>query len=133
MQRLVLEQGYETLQKGGFTRDTLDGQDMNIYVGNCQCDWTFMVDFPHAYSEGNLGSVTMSRLSYIFGMKGPCFTIDSACSSALVANNSGCVDLMYRRQHMSDGPKYALSMGINLNIGVQFCIGLCGVGVITHM
>lgn len=50
------------------------------------------------------------RLSYVFGLQGPCFSIDSACSSSLVAAHYGSLHLK------RDGANASLVAGTNLTL-----------------
>ena len=40
-------------------------------------------------ASGNSASITSGRLSYVLGLIGPCYSIDTACSSTLAALNVG--------------------------------------------
>ena len=53
-------------------------------------------------------SVTCGRVSFVFGLHGPCASFDTACSASLVANHTSSLQLL-RYQCES-----ALSAGVNM-------------------
>jgi len=55
-------------------------------------------------------SILANRISYVFGLEGPSFTIDSACSSGLVVSHLACESL--RRGEST----LALAGAVNLNV-----------------
>lgn len=86
-QRLVLEMSYQALHCSGYTKQQLDGRDVGVFVGCCSFDWSKMAESRgSAYSgTGAAGSILSNRVSYALNLRGPSMTIDTACSSALVA------------------------------------------------
>ena len=89
-QRLLLELSWQALEDAGLSPDELYGSPSGVFVGVCASDYFRMalnnVDNVTAYlGTGNATSVAAGRLSYTFGFTGPCLSLDTACSSALVA------------------------------------------------
>ena len=70
-----------------------NSQDCGVFVGVSSTDYARLTD-KHlsgvtAYSAtSNALSVAAGRVSYTFGLKGPCLSVDTACSSSLVSLHS---------------------------------------------
>ncbi|MFC5053486.1 SDR family NAD(P)-dependent oxidoreductase [Saccharothrix xinjiangensis] len=89
-QRIVLETAYETVERAGINPDALRGKPVGVYVGcGGQDYWDRLTDLPEAVeaymSTGSTSAVISGRVSYALGLEGPSLTINTACSSALVA------------------------------------------------
>ncbi len=97
-QRILLQVMWETIEDAGYGGRRLSGSRTGIYVGHS-------TDFGEEYKRysrmvsssneeaavtGNIRSIIASRLAYILDLKGPSITIDTACSSALMAVHSAC-------------------------------------------
>ncbi|WIG98718.1 type I polyketide synthase [Myxococcus sp. SDU36] len=92
-QRLLLETSWEALENAGLSPDALYGSPSGVFVGVCTSDYFRMalqrVENVNAYlGTGNATSVAAGRLAYTFGFTGPCVSLETACSSALVAVHS---------------------------------------------
>ena len=48
-------------------------------------------------AHGSGSSAAAGRVSYLFGLKGPCFSVNTACSSSLVALDAGLANLRLHR------------------------------------
>ena len=88
-QRLVLELGYDALHGAAERRASLLGSDGGGCVGIERPDGA-LVQPPSVRGSvyaltGDNVSVASGRLSYVLGLHGPCSSVDTACSSALVA------------------------------------------------
>jgi 3-oxoacyl-(acyl-carrier-protein) synthase/acyl carrier protein len=92
-QRLVLECVGEALLSFASTTTAAAAPmaSRGVYVGLASSDYGAMV---HRYVEkgafhatSNAVSVACGRVSYTFGMRGPCLSIDTACSASLVATH----------------------------------------------
>ncbi|KAF2258784.1 polyketide synthase, partial [Lojkania enalia] len=89
-QRKLLEVVYEALENSGTCIDTLSGSLTGVYVGNFSVDYqpnqTRDPDYIHRYTSTGSGATIMSnRISHVFNLHGPSFTIDTACSSSIYA------------------------------------------------
>ncbi|GGB53277.1 polyketide synthase [Tistrella bauzanensis] len=89
-QRLLLELSWHALEHAAIAPDSLQGTPAGVFVGICASDYGRMAaadaDNLNAYwGTGNVPSVAAGRIAYSFGLTGPCMSIDTACSSALVA------------------------------------------------
>ncbi|MGW1163761.1 beta-ketoacyl synthase N-terminal-like domain-containing protein, partial [Streptomyces sp. NPDC002519] len=90
-QRLLLETAWEALEDAGIDPTSLRGTTTGVYAGVSANGYgSGTADDPQGETEGYLltgstPSVASGRLSYVFGFEGPAVSVDTACSSALVA------------------------------------------------
>ena len=76
-------------------------------------------------ATGGAFSVAAGRLSFTFGFKGPAVSIDTACSSALVAAHQGVLCLRGKPQHP------VLTAGVNLILAETTSAGAQAAGMLT--
>ncbi|KAH7323187.1 polyketide synthase [Stachybotrys elegans] len=89
-QRKLLEISYEALENAGVALGSLAGSSTGVFVANFSVDYQPMLtrdpDYAHRYVAAGSGATNMSnRISHIFDLHGPSFTIDTACSSSVYA------------------------------------------------
>jgi acyl transferase domain-containing protein len=93
-QRQLLECTYEALENAGILKESIAGRNMGVFIGGRSSDYhlnTLMRDpnqVPLFDTTGNHQSIQAARISYYFDLRGPCFAIDTACSSGLYALHS---------------------------------------------
>ncbi|KAL6720039.1 hypothetical protein ACLMJK_001960 [Lecanora helva] len=97
-QRMALECTFEAMENAGIRMESLAGSDTSCYVGSFSKDYTEMMaadqeDLPLYYGIGTGTAILSNRISWFFDLKGPSISIDTACSSALVALHLGCQSL----------------------------------------
>ncbi|MGV4987466.1 SDR family NAD(P)-dependent oxidoreductase [Streptomyces sp. NRAIS4] len=91
-QRLLLEGAWEAFEDAGIDPLTLKGSDTGVFCGLMFSDYQFVASLSDRRPEieGYLSiasspSVASGRISYTFGFEGPAVTVDTVCSSSLVA------------------------------------------------
>ncbi|MGW9597241.1 type I polyketide synthase, partial [Streptomyces chartreusis] len=91
-QRLLLETAWEALERAGIDPLSLQGSATGVYAGVSANGYASGQEDDDADPEtdgylltGSTPSVASGRLSYVFGLEGPAVSVDTACSSALVA------------------------------------------------
>jgi phthiocerol/phenolphthiocerol synthesis type-I polyketide synthase C len=89
-QRILLEVVWEALEDAGIPPPTLASKEVGVFVGASTIDYASggLFDLPAIDSHfmaGNSLSIISNRISYVFDLRGPSFTVDSACSSSFVA------------------------------------------------
>ncbi|MAS92169.1 MAG: hypothetical protein CMO55_03140 [Verrucomicrobiales bacterium] len=121
-QRWLLESAWESLEDAGIAPDSLRGSETAVYVGIASNDYasvaqsdTRNVDV-HTNSGSTL-SIASNRISYLFDLKGPAVSVDTACSSALVAINLACESVWSGQSSM------ALAGGVNALLTPDASIG----------
>ena len=93
-QRLLLESGYEATRGAGLRRGELLGRDVSIFVGLMNMDFASLAGSASVYAAtGTQVSIASGRLAFALGTQGPCASIDTACSSALVALDAAMLSL----------------------------------------
>ena len=92
-QRMLLEVAWHAMEHAGIPPSELSARNTGVFVGASQVDYIKLAgqmdDFLRMIDAhtgtGNSLSINANRLSYVFNFSGPSATIDTACSSALVA------------------------------------------------
>ncbi|XP_046556089.1 6-deoxyerythronolide-B synthase EryA2, modules 3 and 4-like [Haliotis rubra] len=89
-QRQVLECTYMALEDAGITRQQIAGQKVGVYIGSMTVDYGDLIstksqDVTNHTVTGQARAIISNRVSYVFNLTGPSMTIDTACSSSIVA------------------------------------------------
>lgn len=105
-QRLMLEVVYEALENSGITLNGVSGTNTSCYVGQFVSDYREMLfrdpDFAPTYTVTGTGtSLISNRVSWFFDLKGPSLTLNTACSSSMVALHEACKSLHKGESEMS--------------------------------
>lgn len=99
-QRQLLEVTWEALENAGMPIDALRGSNAGVFVGVMNKDHSDLLIQQLGHEEilaqmntGNHESVQSGRLSYFFDFKGPCLTLNTACSSSMLTVHLACQSL----------------------------------------
>ncbi|MFJ8150221.1 type I polyketide synthase [Streptomyces sp. NPDC096048] len=104
-QRLLLETAYHALEDAGRLAPDGDHGTFGVYAGSGDSRYypahvhpryagqPGSVDLVHAATANSLGTLA-TRVSYELGLTGPSISLQTACSTALVAVHTACQDLL---------------------------------------
>ncbi|PRC60468.1 polyketide synthase, partial [Mycobacterium sp. ITM-2017-0098] len=70
-------------------------------------------------------SVTVGRVAYLLGLKGPAVAVDTACSSSLVSIHLACQSLRMRERDL------ALAGGVSLSLRPETQLALAKWGMLS--
>ncbi|MEV6730904.1 type I polyketide synthase [Streptomyces sp. NPDC051364] len=89
-QRLLLETSWEALESAGIDPFSLKGTDIGVFSGVSGQGYGAGAGVVTPEVEGFAGTgaascVASGRVSYVFGFEGPAVSVDTGCSSSLVA------------------------------------------------
>ena len=104
-QRLFLETAWEALENAGYSTEHYDGLigvfagvGVNKYIFNLHSQYSQQNDFDEVskFQElmGNDKDYLATRVSYKLNLRGPSLTIQTACSTSLVAAHIACQSLL---------------------------------------
>ena len=96
--RLLLETSWEAVEHAGVAPKSLSGSLTGVFVGVCHEDYAFVTSdagaLDGAYGfTGTAFSMASGRVSYAMGLHGPSMTMDTGCSSSLLAVHLACRSL----------------------------------------
>ncbi|WP_052214616.1 SDR family NAD(P)-dependent oxidoreductase [Belnapia sp. F-4-1] len=94
-QRLLLELAAEALEDAGLPASRLAGSGTGVFIGGSLTDYGDLrlaepAGGDRYFMTGSALSILANRLGNVFDLRGPAQTIDTACSSALVALHWAC-------------------------------------------
>lgn len=103
-QRMLLEVAWEAMEHAGIPPAELSKSPTAVFMGVSQVDYTklagqfdnFLEMIDAHTGTGNSLSICANRLSYVFNFSGPSASVDTACSSALVALHQAVQSLRAR-------------------------------------
>jgi phthiocerol/phenolphthiocerol synthesis type-I polyketide synthase D len=129
-QRVLLEVAWEAIQNAGFVPERVGGTRaavmMGVYYSEYQTASAANPDSIDAYSAtGNAHSVTVGRIAYLLGLRGPAVAVDTACSSSLVSVHLACQSLRLRESDL------ALAGGVNLILRPETQLALSKWGMLS--
>ncbi len=129
-QRVALEVAWEALENAGLAPDQLaetrTAVMLGVYYTEYQSAAAENPDTIDAYSAtGNAHSVTVGRIAYLLGLRGPAVAVDTACSSSLVAVHLACQSLRMRESDL------ALAGGVSLNLRPETQLALAKWGMLS--
>jgi acyl transferase domain-containing protein len=129
-QHVLLEVTWEAFENAGYAPDRLSGTPTGVFIGIAGLDYCMvsllagqqqgqeLAGATHA-ATGASNSIAAGRISYFFGLRGPCMAIDTACASALTAIHLAV-------QSLRNGEsKMALAGSVNLLISPNTTEALC--------
>jgi acyl transferase domain-containing protein/acyl carrier protein len=96
--RLMLETAWEAVEHAGLPPSALADSLTGVFAGLCHDDYTLVTSEAGAM-EGPYGytctpySMASGRIAYALGLRGPAYTVDSSCSSGLLAVHMACRSL----------------------------------------
>ena len=129
LQRMLLEVTQETLEKSGIAPDQIRGTKTGVFLGIGNSDYSQArlrsgnLEDVDVYDATGIPFATASgRLSYLFDLQGPSFTIDSACSSAIVGLHLASESLRKKESNM------AIVGAANLILTPELYVGLSKLG-----
>ena len=123
--RLLIETCWKAMESACLDAESLKGKSVGLFVGigsNDYINLLFKSDQDDTinpyYATGNALSMAAGHISYLFGWEGPSMSIDTSCSSSLVA-------IHYASKSLRAGEsKIAFVGGVNLTLLPQLSISL---------
>ncbi len=89
-QRLLLEVCHESFENSGLDVPALIGSNTGVFLGISGSEYAAVAkEYGHGTGPytftGSMFNTAAGRISYVYGLQGPCIASDTACSSSLVA------------------------------------------------
>ncbi len=101
--RLLLETSWEAMEHAGLTPAAMSESRTGVFMGLTHLDYQLVnadseaMDGPYGF-EGNTFAMASGRIAYSMGLHGPALTLDTACSSGLMAVHIGVPQPQRRRK-----------------------------------
>ncbi|KAI1073697.1 hypothetical protein F5B20DRAFT_586970 [Whalleya microplaca] len=97
-QRILLETSYHAFENAGIPIQNVAGSRSAVYVGSVGVDYNTLFDVdeeiqPIYKATGNADALLANRISWFYDLRGPSMTIETACSSSMVALHLACQSL----------------------------------------
>ncbi|KAJ6023925.1 Acyl transferase/acyl hydrolase/lysophospholipase [Penicillium herquei] len=117
-QRVLMEVAYECLENAGIPVESLGGKRIGCLVGASAVDYHDMTcrdpeDRTESPTMGTGRALLSNRISHYLNVHGPSMTIDTACSSTLIALDMAC---LYLSTNQCDG---ILVGGVNMYLSPE--------------
>ena len=134
-QRLLLEVSWEALEASGYASARRRLSKTGVFVGMMNYNDYALLKRSNGVdasgltafdASGDAGAIAAGRLAYTYNLKGPAITIDTACSSGLVAAHLACLSLRNQDCRM------ALVAGVHLMLMPDSTVAFCQAGMLAQ-
>lgn len=110
-QKLGLELAAQAIMDAGYPLEEFRGKNCAVIVSNSENEYKMIVGSKNSMAFlGNLQSMAAGKISYYLDLRGTNLTLDSSCSSTLLAIHEGCMKLN------TEEADYALVGGMTVNM-----------------
>jgi acyl transferase domain-containing protein/NADPH:quinone reductase-like Zn-dependent oxidoreductase/NAD(P)-dependent dehydrogenase (short-subunit alcohol dehydrogenase family)/acyl carrier protein len=128
--RMLLETSWEAVEHSGMTPAQVSGTATGVFIGMSHDDYAMVTSgagaFDQAYAfTGTPFSMASGRISHALGLQGPALTMDTACSSSMVAVHTACRSLHEGESDM------ALAGGVMLMLDQRLYASASGQGMLS--
>ena len=128
--RVLLETCWEAVEQAGRTPASMAGTSTGVFIGMSHDDYAMVTSdagaFDQAYAfTGNPFSMASGRVAHALGLHGPALTLDTACSSSMVAVHQACRSLVDGESDM------ALAGGVMLMLDPRLYASASGQGMLS--
>ncbi|KAG2359143.1 hypothetical protein BDR07DRAFT_1415802 [Suillus spraguei] len=122
-QRILLHTAHDALENAGYVPDatpSFQRDGFGCFIGTATHDYAdnLRENIDVHYSTGTLKAFLSGRISYVMQLGGPSMTIDTACSSSIVAIHQAC------RSLVNGDCNAAIAGGVNVMSSPDMFIGL---------
>ena len=131
-QRLALEATWQALEDAGARADQICGPQTGVFFGVAELGYLQqqltrrgMGAADLYFATGNNHSVVAGRVAYVLDARGPCVSVDTACSSGLAAVHLACQSL--RAQEC----RLALAGAVHLHLSPEQTLSLDAAGMLS--
>lgn len=126
-QRLALELTWEALEDAHLPASDLKGHEVGVFLGSSSSDYQVFLTADSAAASpyavtGASNSIIANRVSYTFDFRGPSMTLDTACSTSLVAIHEAVNSLRLRESDL------AIAGGVNMMLAPAATMGFAKTG-----
>ncbi|PYH99567.1 ketoacyl-synt-domain-containing protein [Aspergillus ellipticus CBS 707.79] len=130
-QRKMLEVSYECLENAGLKLEDISGTNTAVFIGCFTSDYQQMstaeLDFRHNYCATGVDvGIISNRIGNTFNLRGPSFTINTACSSSVYAIHNACHALR------AYDCMAAIAGGVNLILTVDQHMNTAKLGILSE-
>mmetsp|Transcript_13004 Transcript_13004/g.22400 ORF Transcript_13004/g.22400 Transcript_13004/m.22400 type:complete len:1168 (-) Transcript_13004:88-3591(-) len=126
-QRMILEAGYDAMHQDGYTQKNLMNCRGAVMVGSGAPEWA-VVPKEGGGVCGCGNSIACGRVSFTFGMKGPCFSVELGNASALAVLSEACTLLSLGRGKW-EPPPFSVVSCYHLQLAAQLWVQLTATGL----
>jgi len=128
--RVLLETCWEAVEQAGRTPASMSGTSTGVFIGMSHDDYAMVTSdagaFDQAYAfTGNPFSMASGRVAHALGLHGPALTMDTACSSSMVAVHQACRSLHDGESEM------AIAGGVMLMLDSRLYASASGQGMLS--
>lgn len=128
-QRLALHVAYEGFRAAGYDKAALSDMEAGVFVGNSAVEWSDAQAQATSHGVyGRSGTATAAlanRVSHALGLRGASLTVDSSCSSSLVAVDLACQAVRQGRCPV------AVAAGVQVHLSEKRWIQLCATNMLS--
>jgi polyketide synthase PksN len=125
-ERLFLETAWECIEDAGYSRESMSGKKVGVFVGAMYASYQMEVwENTKMEFANSFFSAIANRVSYTMNFTGPSLALDTACSSSLEAIRIACCNIW-------DGScQSAIAGGVNLSLHPEKYLFLCQNGFLS--